>query len=156
MTQYHLSQANLVLKIWYFEWNLSIYLVEKELCWPQGNGISYLRDFQPFLYIKVRTWNTQTAMDICPYDTASYLFSSVILGSKMIISLPKFERLLGRKDPLLIMRELYILSETLPTIIIYLREIKKYSSSNGCLFLWHSIPFPGPIWCSKLLILLEV
>ena len=155
MTQYHLSQANLVLKIGYFEWNLSIYLVEKALCWPQGNGISYLGDFKLFLYIKVRKWNTQTAMDVCPYDTASYLFSGVILGLKMVI-LSKFERSFGRKDLLLIMRGLYILSETLPTIIICLREIKKYSSSNGCLFLWHSIPFPEPIWCSKLLILLEV
>ena len=145
----------MVLKIGYSADSLNLYLVEKTLRWQQGDGISYLRDFQPFLYIKVRTRNTQTAMDICPYDTASYLFSRVILGLKIVI-LPKFEHSFGRKDPLLIMRGLYILSETLPTIIIYLRERKKYSSSNGCLFLWHSIPFPGPIWCSKLLILLEV
>ncbi len=63
-------------------------------------------------------------MDVCPYDTASYLFSRVILGSKMVI-LPKFERLFGRKDPLLIMRGVNILSETLPPTIVYLREIKK-------------------------------
>ena len=49
-----------------------------------------------------------------------------------------------------------MLSEALPTIIIYLREATKHSSSNECMSLRHSITFPGLIWFSKLVILLEI
>ena len=51
-----------------------------------------------------------------------------------------------------------MLSEALPTIIIYLSEAMKHSSSNECMSLRHShsITFPRLIWFSKLVILLEI
>ena len=57
--------------------------------------------------------------------------------------------LFGRKDTVLATRESDILSEVPRIIIIYLREIKKHSSSNGCLSLLHSIICSRQIWCPK-------
>ena len=55
----------------------------------------------------------------------------------------------GRKDTVLIIRILDTLWYTLPIISIYLSKVRKYSSSNGCLSLWHNIIFPRLIWCPK-------
>ena len=53
----------------------------------------------------------------------------------------KFGSRFGRKDTVMTMRWSDTLSEALLLILIYLGEISKHSSSNGCLSLWHSITF---------------
>ena len=45
---------------------------------------------------------------------------------------------LGRKDTVLTIRGLNILSEALPIILIYPRKVRKHSRSNGCMSLRHS------------------
>ncbi len=51
-------------------------------------------------------------------------------------------------------RESHTLSEALLFLLIYLREVGKCSSSNGCMSLRYSVIFPRLIWCPKLVILL--
>ncbi len=47
----------------------------------------------------------------------------------------KFESIFDRKDTGLAIRGLDMLSEALPIILIHLREVRKHSSSNGCMSL---------------------
>ena len=62
----------------------------------------------------------------------------------------------SRKDTLLTIRVYYMLADALPNILIYLMDVQKHSRSNACLFLWHRVTFPWLMWCSKLVILLEI
>ena len=40
--------------------------------------------------------------------------------------------------------------ESCPTILIYLREVMRHSTNNGCLSFGHSVTFPRLISCPKL------
>ena len=62
----------------------------------------------------------------------------------------------GRKDTTLTIRGSDMLLGALPIILTYPRKVGKHSSSNGCLYSCHSVTFPGLIWCSKLVILLQM
>ena len=47
----------------------------------------------------------------------------------------KIEGFSGKKDTVLTVRGVRMLSEALPIILMCLREAMKHSSSNGCMFL---------------------
>ena len=49
---------------------------------------------------------------------------------------------LGRIGLVSTMKGLSMLSEAHPIIFMHLMKVMKHSCSNGCLFLWHPIPFP--------------
>jgi len=69
----------------------------------------------------------------------------------------KFEHLLGGKDTALIIRGSDTLSKALAIILIHLRKVRKYSSSNPCLPLPYIVTFPGLIWCPNSdMLLLEI
>ena len=57
--------------------------------------------------------------------------------------------LLGRNDTVLTIRGLCMQAETPILICVHLRNDMKYSSSNGCLSLQHSIPYPVLRGCPK-------
>ena len=68
----------------------------------------------------------------------------------------KVEGSFCRNNTVMTMRLLVMLSEARSIIHIGPREVRKHSSSNGCLFLQQSVTFPRLIWCPKLVILHEI
>ena len=83
-------------------------------------------------------------------------FSGLIWCSTMDILTWHFRGVLGRKDTVLNTRGSQISAEAILIILIHQQEVGKHSSSNGWMFLHHSVTFPRLIWCSKLDILLEI
>ena len=63
---------------------------------------------------------------------------------------------LGRNDMVWITRVSLILSEAKTIIPMYLRKVMKHSSSNRCISLQYSIPFPVLGGCPKSEILCEI
>jgi len=58
----------------------------------------------------------------------------------------------GRKDTILTIRGLDMLSKAIQILFIYPRKVRKHLSSNGCMFFCHIITFPGLNWYTKLVI----
>ena len=83
-------------------------------------------------------------MDACPYGTLSHF--PCWSGAPNWLFCLKLGSSFVRKDTVLIIRRSNALSEALIIIVIHLWEVRKQSSSNGCLSLRHSVTYPMLIW----------
>ena len=63
-----------------------------------------------------------------------------------------FESYFVRKDTVLTIRGLDTLTLLLKTMLLYLREARKHTSSNGCMSSQHNFTLPGLAKCPKLVI----
>ena len=87
-------------------------------------------------------------MDVCPYVTASHFLGWS--GAQNWLFCLQNECFFSRNESMLTIRGDDTLPESCPTILIYLREVMRHSTNNGCLSFGHSITFPRLISCPKL------
>ena len=78
-------------------------------------------------------------MDICPRVIASYFQGSYETKKCFLLDILDF--VFCRKDTVLTIMILEMLSAALPNILIYLMKVRKYFSSNECVSLAWFIPF---------------
>ncbi len=110
--------------------------------------------FWPSLCIQGRFWNTQVAMGVSSYSTASNF--QCWEGSQNLVLTWSLRVVGGRNDMMLTIRDMYMISRASPAILIHLTKAMKYSSGNGCLSLLPSISFITLRVCWKSGILHEI
>ena len=117
---------------------------------------SVLANALPTILLHQRKVRKHSSSDGCLVLKQFIIFSQADLVPEMGDFAWKFECLFGRKDTVSVIRNMYMPPEALPMIPIHLRKVRKHSSSNGCLVLWHIVTFLRLIWCPNLAILLEI
>ena len=86
-------------------------------------------------------------MDACSYVNALHLNADLV--SEIRAFCLKIEGFSGRKDFILAIRGVDMLSDASLIILMCLRDVRKHSSSNGCMSLRHRVILPRLIWCLK-------
>ncbi len=149
------SRANLVPKIDNFASKSGVLLVETTMWWPEGDQIWCQRPFQ-FILIELREIMKHSSSYEYLSLPHNVTFPKLIWCTRLILYLEIWDPVSCSKDSMLTLRGSDTLSEALPIILIHLRQVMKYSSSNGCMSLRHSTILLKLIWSSNLIIFLEM
>ena len=147
--------AERVLKIWHFVWNLRVAAGRKDTVLTT-NGLYILPEALPIIIIHFKKVMKHSGSNVC-------LFSHHVTPFPMLRGCPKFDAFLEvwqlvfyRNDMVWTIRGVCMLSEVFLIIHIRLMMVMVHSISNGCLSLQYSIPFSVLKGCPKFVILLEI
>ena len=99
-TQCHISWADPVCKIGYFAWKLSVYLVEKMMCWPEGSLLA-IRGPSDNRHKSKESYATLKQQQWTPIFRTQRHLSWAHLGRNIGFFCLKIECLFGRKDNML-------------------------------------------------------
>ena len=109
----------------------------------------------PIIHIHLTKVRNHSSSNGCLSLHLNVTFARLNWCPKLVILLENW-RFVSKNNTVMTIRLYDMLSQTLPIILIGLEEIRKHSSSNGCLSLQHWIIIPEVILCPKLCILLEI
>ncbi len=147
--------AERVLKIWHFVWNLRVAVGRKDRVLTM-NGLYILPEALPIIIIHFKKVMKHSGSN-------EWLFSHHVTPFSMLRGCPKFDAFLEvwqlvfyKNDMVWTIMGVCMLSEVSLIIPIRLMMLIVPSISNGCLSLQYSIPFAVLKGCPKFVILLEI
>ncbi len=109
----------------------------------------------PIILIHLTKVRNHSSSNGCLSLHLNVTFARLNWCPKLVILL-EIEGLFQKNNTVMTINLCDMLSQTHPIILIGLEEIRKHSSSNGCLSLQHCLIIPEVNLCPKLCILLEI